>query len=98
MANENAAVEELGEKAERKQYNVSSTEFVQAWEEANSAQEVSDKLDMPKNIVLARSAVYRKRGVKLKKMPRNNPRKLDVDFLNSLTQNGQSNEVEEVQG
>lgn len=68
----------------RNRYNVSSEEFVKVWQDSASANEVSEKLKMPKNIVLARSATYRKAGVNLKKMPRQNPRKLDVGTLNTL--------------
>lgn len=70
------------EKKQRKQYNVSDAQFVEAWQTSKSAQEAADKLHMPKNIVLARSAVYRKRGIQLKKMERKNPRRLDVEKLN----------------
>lgn len=75
---------EAKEKKTRKHYNVSDRQFCQTWQESNSAQEVADKLQMPKNIVLARSAVYRNKGVDLKSMPRKNPRKLDVNKLNEL--------------
>src|SRR5687768_7634734 len=77
-------------KKNRKKYAVSPEQFVKVWQESNSAQEVADKLGMPKNIVLARSAVYRKNrgdgspGVPLKKMERKNPRKLDVTALTKL--------------
>lgn len=78
-------------KKERNKYNISPEEFVRVWQESDSPQEVADKLGMPKNIVLARSAVYRKNrkdgtaGVPLKKMERKNPRKLDVAALTKLT-------------
>ena len=77
-------------KRERKQYNVSPEDFVKVWQSSESADEVAQKLNMPKNIVLARSAVYRKNrkdgspGVPLKKMPRVNPRRLDVENLRKL--------------
>ncbi len=84
------AVETKGDKKNRKRYNVTAEQFVKVWQESESAQEVAEKLDMPKNIVLARSAVYRKPrkdgtpGVRLKKMPRYNPRRLNVEALNAL--------------
>ena len=89
-----AAAESEGEreKRERKQYNVSPEAFVKTWQESNSADEVAEKLGMPKNIVLARSAVYRKNrkdgspGVPLKKMPRVNPRRLDIDNLRKVAE------------
>jgi hypothetical protein len=68
----------------RNRYNVSSEKFVEVWQASASAAEVSEKLGMPKNIVLARSATYRKAGVVIKKMPRQNPRRLDVAGLNVL--------------
>lgn len=84
MSEENTVVEggEGKEKKSRKHYNVSDVKFCETWQGSNSAQEVADKLQMPKNIVLARSAVYRNKGVNLKTMPRVNPRKLDVSKLN----------------
>lgn len=95
----------MAEQKARQRYNVSPEQFVQTWQESNSAQEVADKLGMPKNIVLARSAVYRKAradgtpGVPLKKMPRNNPRKLDVAHLTQLVNgNGTSTETGEAEG
>lgn len=83
MSEENTVVEvEVKEKKTRKHYNVSDVQFCETWQESNSASEVANKLNMPKNIVLARSAVYRNKGVDLKTMPRVNPRKLDVTKLN----------------
>lgn len=82
--------EEGEERKERKQYNVSPEKFVTTWQSSNSAAEVAEKLGMPKNIVLARSAVYRKPrkdgtpGIPLKKMPRTNPRRLDIESLSVL--------------
>ncbi len=73
---------EVKEKKTRKHYNVSDVTFCETWQGSASAQEVADKLGMPKNIVLARSAVYRNKGVELKTMKRLNPRKLDVAKLN----------------
>ncbi len=80
MSDENTAT--VSERKPRKQYGVSDTSFCTTWQTSNSAGEVANRLNMPKNIVLARSAVYRKKGVDLKKMPRQNPRKLDVQKLN----------------
>lgn len=88
-------VQEEGEvrtKRERKQYGVTAAEFVKAWQSSNSAQEVADKLGMPKHIVLARSAVYRKQrkdgkpGINLKRMPRQKTNGLDVETLNRLAE------------
>jgi hypothetical protein len=68
----------------RKDYNVTPQEFIRAWESSSTAEEVAEILGMPKAIVLARASNYRLQGVKLKKMPRQNKRKLDVDALNTL--------------
>ncbi len=65
-------------------YSVSPEEFIQAWQSSSSAQEVADKLKMPKPIVLARASTYRKAGVHIKKMPRVSNRRLDVAALNRL--------------
>lgn len=75
---------EAKEKRPRKNYGVDGPTFVKTWQESSSAAEVAEKLDMPKNIVLARKAVYANKGVNLKKMERKSPRKLDVDKLNEV--------------
>jgi len=84
MSDENTVdvPETAKEKKTRKQYNVNWESFVDAWQASTTAQEAADKLGMPKNIVLARYALYKKSGAKLKKMERKNPRKLDIDALN----------------
>jgi hypothetical protein len=89
---ETEAVEGEPEKPKkpRTRYNVSAEEFVRVWQSSDSAQEAADRLGMPKSIVLARSAVYRKAradgspGINLKRMPRNNPRKLDTEYLRKV--------------
>jgi hypothetical protein len=65
-------------------YSVSAEDFIRAWQAASSAQQVADRLKMPKPIVLARASTYRKAGVHLKKMPRGSNRRLDVAALNRL--------------
>ncbi len=65
-------------------YSVSPEEFIRVWQAASSAQEVADRLKMPKPIVLARASNYRKAGVHIKKMPRRSNRRLDVAALNKL--------------
>lgn len=85
MSEENLAVETVKkQKRNRNSYRVSPADFVKVWQESGSAQEVADKLGVPKHIVLARSAQYRKNNIPLKKMPRINPRKLDVDALTRI--------------
>ena len=81
--NTNAVAEEKTERRERRRYHVTDAQFCETWTQSKSADEVATKLGMPKNIVLARSALYRKRGVELKKMERKNPRKLNVTELNN---------------
>lgn len=78
----------------RERYGITDVQFVNAWQESGSAQEVADKLTelagktVPKAIVLARKATYVKKGVNLKKMPRVNPRKMDIAKLNESIANG----------
>ena len=75
-----------------KKYNVSASDFVRAWESSTDAAEVAAKVGMPRPLVNARAADYRRMGVKLKKLKRSNPRRLDVEALNKLTQQGTSPE------
>jgi hypothetical protein len=69
---------------QRVTYDVSAEQFITAWEQAGSAEEVVEKLGMPKAIVHARASTYRSAGIKLKKMPRKARKRLDVDALNKL--------------
>jgi hypothetical protein len=71
-------------KGKRTSYAVSPEQFVRTWQTSQTAQEVADKLGMPKPIVLARASGYRKEGIKLKKLRRESRRGLDVDALNRL--------------
>lgn len=95
-----AETEAKVDKRERKSYNVAPVKFVETWQNSESAQEVAEKLHMPKNIVLARAAVYRKPrkdgspGVPLKRMPRKNVRGLDVAGLTKLVNGGASHKPE----
>jgi hypothetical protein len=65
-------------------YNVDAETFITTWQQAESAQEVADKLKMPKDIVLARASTYRGAGIRLKKMPGHRNKALDVQALNAL--------------
>jgi hypothetical protein len=56
----------------RKQYNVSSQEFVKVWQECRTADEVAERTGLPKGLVYARASAYRKRGVRLKRLERSN--------------------------
>jgi hypothetical protein len=74
-----------GKKPQRRtEYNVTPEEFIKAWQQSDSPQEVADLLKMPKAIVLARASNYRDNGIRLKKMKRGQKRKLDVEALNAL--------------
>jgi hypothetical protein len=72
------------QKKARQEYNVSPAEFVKVWQSSETTQEVSDRLGMPKPIVLARASSYRKDGIKLKKLRRDRKNALDIDGLNRL--------------
>jgi hypothetical protein len=71
-------------KGTRQSYNVSAAAFIEAWETCNSADEVAEKLGMPKPIVHARASTYRQAGIKLKKMPRSTKNMVDVEAMNRL--------------
>src|SRR5262245_54386200 len=73
-----------GERKERATYDVSPEQFVHAWQTSDSADEVAEKLKMPKPIVHARVSLYRQFGIKLKKMPRRRKDRLDVEALNRM--------------
>lgn len=67
-------------------YDVSPEQFCKVWTESNSADEVADKLGMPKPIVHARASSYREKGIPLKKMPRHVKTGLDVAALKALVE------------
>jgi hypothetical protein len=67
---------------ERTQYQISAEQFALTWNDSQSTDEACERLGMPRGIVLARVSNYRKRGIKMKKMPRKNSRRLDVDGIN----------------
>lgn len=69
------------------QYEVTPEEFCRVWTAASSADEVAEKLDMPKPIVSARASTYREKGIPLKKMPRGSSKRgLDVQGLKELVE------------
>ncbi len=70
----------------RTEYGLSAEQIVRAWQLSGSAQEAADKLGMPKPILHARVSGYRKKGVRLKSMPRTPGREIDVDAMNRLIQ------------
>jgi hypothetical protein len=65
-------------------YNVSAEEFIRTWQASATADEVAEKLGMPKPIVHARASSYRSVGIRLKKMPRPEGKTIDVEGLNAL--------------
>lgn len=81
---EKPPVRESGKKQVRTAYNVPPEVFIKAWQESVTAQEVSDKLKMPKPIVLARASIYRQAGIHIKKLRRESSKALDVGRLNTL--------------
>jgi hypothetical protein len=80
----------MADEVKRNAYNVSQEQFATLWRDASTADEAVDAFSklagtkVKKAVVLSRAAVYRKRGVHLKKMPRVNPRKLNVEKLNAM--------------
>jgi hypothetical protein len=83
------------EPTETNEYGVDLTTFVTAWESSDNPDEVYQKLvdfakkanrqPMPKPIIIARAAKYRKNGVKLKKFKTGRPMpKTDVASANDL--------------
>ena len=68
----------------RHKYNVKPYDFVVAWNSSKTTAEVSAKLNMPKNIVLARAANYRKVGVNLKTLERSRSNRINVEELNKI--------------
>jgi transposase len=67
-------------------YGVTAEDFIVAWQESRTAQEVADRLGMPKPIIHARASEYRRAGIKLKPMPRGRAKQLDLQQLNRLAE------------
>jgi hypothetical protein len=76
-----------GARMAKKNYNVSPEEFVVAWQMSKTAEEAAQRLGMPKGIVLARASFYREKGVNLKTMKRGKKKLLDVQALNRVIDN-----------
>jgi hypothetical protein len=87
------------EQGERRQtnYGVSPEAFVMAFEEANTVSDVAEKLAIPIPIVHARASVYRRLGVKLKKLKRRKSSSVDVDRLNKLLESRRRSPSREAQ-
>jgi hypothetical protein len=75
-------------------YDVSAEKFVETWQQSDSADEVAEKLSMPKPIVLARASGYRKIGIKIKKMKKKSP-VIDVERLNKLIEKLETEKVDQ---
>ena len=74
-------------KGERTRYECTPEKFVEVWQSSDSVEEVSRRLSMSAAICHDRASKYRRKGVKLKSMPRKAGRKgLDVEGLNRLIQ------------
>lgn len=63
---------------------VSAEAFVKAWQKATTVSDVSKATGLTPASASARAAQYRKRGVNLKKFPRQGGARLDIDALNAL--------------
>ncbi len=84
----------------KKDYGIGQFQFEELWETSETADEAVNRFvelartngrlaegeTVKKNVVLARAAVYRKKGAKLKHMPKRNSRKLNVEELNRRIQ------------
>lgn len=68
----------------RTDYQVSLEKFCLTWNSSKTASEVSEKLGMPKDIVLARASTYRRMGIKLNKLHRESPKATDVNRVNLM--------------
>jgi hypothetical protein len=77
-------MKKVGTAKRRAAYDVTPEKFITVWQTSESADEVAEKLKMPKPIVLARASGYRRGGLKLKKMPRRPGKGLDIERLNRL--------------
>lgn len=68
----------------RKRYDIAHEDFVRVWTSAGSMDEVSEATGMPADIASAFANKLRRRGVRLKKMPRVVKEGLDVKALNEI--------------
>lgn len=71
-------------KQTRTDYNVSPEKFIEVWETSETAQEVADRLGMPRPIALARASFYRKNGIPLSPMGQGHARELDRETLTAI--------------
>ncbi len=68
----------------RKQHSVSAEDFVRAWQQSESVQQVMQITGMSESAVYVRSTKYRKLGIALKKYKAGSGSKLDVQALRKL--------------
>ena len=68
----------------RNRYDIPHEDFVRIWTAAESMDEVSEATRMPADIASAFANKLRRRGVRLKKMPRVKKSGLDVEALNNI--------------
>ena len=76
----------MGKGQGKTDYGVTAEQFIVAWQTSKTAQEVADRLGMPKPIVHARASAYRQAGIKLKAMPRGRAKQLDPEELNRIAE------------
>jgi hypothetical protein len=76
--------------SERKNYNVDAKDFVRIWNSSANSDEATRRVselagqDVPREIVVSRAAHHRKQGVRLKMMPRQHRKRVDVEALNQI--------------
>jgi len=85
MSRSEASGEQGGRPPRVKRYDVTPEEFVRAWMQAETLDDVAQKLAMPKAIVAARASHYRSMGLPLKTLNRKRPsRRLDLERLKQI--------------
>lgn len=64
-------------------YGISPEQFVEIWTASSNVADVVRATGLPKNAVYSRVNSYRKKGARLKKMPRPN-KGMNIDALNAI--------------
>ena len=67
-------------------YGITAQKFVEIWTMSNSVAEVIRLTGLPKNSVYSRVNSYRKKQIKLKRMPRP-ARSMNIEALNAIIDN-----------
>ena len=70
--------------------SVSPAHFVAIWQSANSVEEVAAATGMLPGSASGRASSYRRKGIRLKIMKRDDPKKLDVNQLNRIVDASES--------